>query len=141
MELKVEKISGSQFSYKWEDALHKTDVEIRLPNLRKLKSSVWGDWGPMYSFQLEPEDPISISYNGKERRLEQKTLPVESPTLAAEREQFPFYILIEDNEYGFNHLLFLDKTFKLKKVVVKRMRGREILYENSAKLDQLSAAM
>ncbi len=137
MELKLDKICGRKFTYKWDETLHSTNVEIQLPNLQKLKNSVWGDWGPMYTFELIDEEPITISYNGKDRKLDQKLLLIESPMIADEREKYPYYILVEDGEFGFNHYLYLDRKFELTKVVIKRLPDHVTLFETFPRFSRL----
>lgn len=141
MELNISKISESKFCFKWNDPLRKTNVEIRLPNLQSLKKSVWGDWGPMYTFELKSDRPITISYDNRSKKLDQKSLLIESPMIADEREQFPFYILVEDNDYGFHHYLYLDRKFDLGKVVIKRVADRIKLFESFSGDVQFSSAI
>lgn len=141
MELNLKKVSEASFSYRWEEVLHKTDVCIQLPNLKVLESSVWGDWGLMYNFRLKPDQPILITYNEQSRALKQSSLQIESPMLADEREKFPYYILIEDKEYGFNHYLYLDRNFKLAKVTIKRIEDRIQIYEATPQGTHLPTAV
>jgi hypothetical protein len=129
MPLKIDKLANSTFQFSLQDPFHSTDVLVQLPDLTKVRYTVWGDWGPMYTFHLDPNDQVLISYNSQSRRLDQNILLVESPVVAKEREQYPFYVLVEDKKLQLKIFLYLNPNLKLGKVVVQRMTDRAVLYE------------
>lgn len=141
MELNTDKVSNSTHEFFWKDVLKTLKVKVILPNLKDLKKTVWGDFGPMYSFDLDPKSPIQISYDGDEKTLDQKTLRIESPILVEDRNTHPYYVLVEDQEYGFQIYLYLNKGFYCDRVLVKRLSDQVILYKSQDSEKMYSRAM
>lgn len=131
MELKVEQLSNQVFSFFWEDPMHFTLVEIAIPDLTKLEYSVWGDWGPMYTFGLNELHKVGIQYNGVSFESSQVQLKVESPFFARERDHHPFYLIIEDPKRDVDFHLYLTKTYELGKAQVRRTRDDVMLFETN----------
>lgn len=129
MELDLEKISNKSFVFVWNDVLHQTKIQVSFPDLKTCSCSVWGDWSPMYAFDLAPDNPLFVSYNGEKRKVEQKKLRIESPIVASERDELPFVAIIEDEKHGFKILLYLNPNFELAKVVIERIEDRACLFE------------
>ena len=116
--LDVRQLIGREYRFYWPPEDHEAVVRIHLPNLQKLQASVWGDWGPMYLFELGTNDRISVSYDGEARSLSQNKLRVESPSHVEERSDCPFYVVIEDDFDGLEFHLYVDTLGELTKVVV-----------------------
>ncbi len=121
-------ISGKVFRFEWQDPMHLTRVQIKLPDLDGCEYSSWADWGPMFEFKLKTEEPITIWYNHNSFKSSQQSLCVESPILAQIREQLPYYIAVEDKFRDLLFHLFVDKEFELKSVDVYRLKDRVKLY-------------
>ncbi len=100
----------------------KTEVEIKIPDLSQNRYSVWGDWGPMYTLQLNPKSPIRITFHLKDRSeeygLDCKTVQLNSPMLVDERKEFPLCFEIEDSAKDLKYHVFLDSSGTPKKVRV-----------------------
>ncbi len=124
-------LSSKTYSFEWSDPVHKTKVEAEIPDLEKLGYSAWADWGPMYAFQVKPNNPLKMSYNGDEYELRQQQLRIESPMLASERERYPFYLLIEDDHKGLDLYLYLNSSHDLGKVRVVRREDGIKLFEKA----------
>lgn len=127
MDLQIESISKKKFQFTWKDSVHETDIAIDMPDLLQTKSDIWGDWGPMYTFHLNPESLVSIKYNQDQYSLEQKTLSIETPMLAAERKQFPFSVKINDNFKGLRFEIFLNNSYETGKINVVRISDNVLL--------------
>lgn len=113
-----ELFSNQTYAFKWKTPLEEAQVSVKIPDIRKSDYQVWGDWGPMYTFQLDEKNLVEISYNDQSYTLDTKQLKVESPTLFNERKELPFYISIKDSKKGLKFNLFLDRENSLKKVDV-----------------------
>lgn len=131
MELNFEAISKKNFKFTWNDPMHTTEVEISVPNVSALKHSVWADWGPMYTFELTEFESVRIKYNDSVFDSTQKKLRIESPMLAAERECYPFFLIVEDSVKNLNFHLYLDTDYDLGKVEVIRGKDRVKLFKIS----------
>jgi len=142
MELKFNALSEKVFQFNWNDPMHTTLIEVKMPKLSSLKYSVWGDWGPMYKFIVKETTPLQISYNGSNVESKQNELRIESPMNAKQREKMPYYIVVEDK---FNHLdfhLYINHNYELAKVEVIKteQESRTLLFESSDK-DALKTAL
>lgn len=130
MELNFSRISNQSFKFKWDDPMHSTVVEVSIPDLSKLEHSVWGDWGPMYTFQLNEFEGISIKYNENLFDSIQKQLRVDSPMLAAEREVYPYFLIVEDSKRHLNFHIYINTDYELGKVQVIRSSDYIKLFES-----------
>jgi hypothetical protein len=131
MKLNINKLSGKIYNFLWQDPLHEIDVMLTLPDFSQLNYKLWGDWGPMYTFQLKGDDPIEISYNGKVNALEQTELEVNSPMLASERKEFPFMLIFKDPMRGITINLLINHDYELGKVKICREIDNINLYEKA----------
>lgn len=131
MELNLSAISNKTFKFSMSDLVNSTDVEVTTPNLENLKFTVWGDWGPMYTFDLTSEEQVEIKYNGDSFFSSQKKLSVDSPMLAKERDEFPFVITVEDDIKELKFKLYIDKKNEFSKVEVSEIVSGTKLYRMS----------
>lgn len=131
MELNTNVISNKKFSFKWHDSINSNNIEIEMPDLTLLQTTMWGDWGPMYTFQLSQIDPIKLKYNDQRFESSQKELKISSPMPKEERDQYPFYITIEDSKSELHFHLYLDGDLELNRVKIMRTSDNVKLYENS----------
>ena len=118
--------------------MNSTDVEVTLPDLSKLEYSVWGDWGPMYKFNLTDQAVVKIKYNEDEYNSSQKQLKIESPMLARERDELPFYIIVEDQSKNLKFKLYIDTDYNLAKVTEHRIRNNVYTYEEVSENSQIT---
>lgn len=124
-----EDIVKHSYSFEYIDPFHTTAIRILLPELRKLKCEVRGDWAPNYCYELSEDTGIGISYNQISGRLAQKVLQFEAPMSAAIRENLPFAFIIEDPDRGIDMQLYLDKKGELARAKVMRKMDQVLLYE------------
>lgn len=130
MELNVSKISHKIFKFTWEHSLHSTQVEVKIPDLTCLECTVIGDWGPMYTFRLNAQNPVLLRYNGVTFESLQKDLHVGSPMIAVQRDQHPYFIKIEDSQRGHVFHLYLNTDHELGKVDVVSVKDRVKVFES-----------
>lgn len=126
-------LSKRSFVFEWHDTMHTTTVKFVLPDLEFCDSQVWGDWGPMYEFKLNSNEPIIIWYNGQSSKSSQTSLLVESPILADQRTKTPFCILIEDVKKNLMFHIFVDQDFVAQNVDVFRLRDKVLLHQTSVR--------
>lgn len=138
MELNIGAVSNQKFDFIWGSPMNSTDVEVTLPDLSKLEYSVWGDWGPMYKFNLTDQAVVKIKYNEDEYNSSQKQLKIESPMLARERDELPFYIIIEDQSKNLKFKLYIDTDYNLAKVTEHRIRNNAYTYEEASENSQIT---
>ena len=120
MSLNIEKLSKKKIQFELKDPLKKTNIQICLPDLKGLSFETWGDWGPMYQFDLNPNQPIEIDYDGKKQSLDKAVLRIESPVRAKDRQKNPFYCVIDDSENGIRYYLYLNEKYNLDKIKIER---------------------
>ncbi len=130
MELKLTSLSNKSFKFIWGDSSQPTLTEIEVPDLTKLNHSVWGDWGPMYTFSLKESQPIKLRHNQESFESPQKTLSIISPMEFRERDQYPFFMTIEDVHRDLNFYIYLDKDYELGKIQVFDKMNNSKLFEN-----------
>lgn len=127
MELNLEQISNKKFKFTWEDELHSTDIEVSIPKLENLEQQSWGDWGQNYKFNLTEKESVQIKYNNDVVDINQKVLSIETPFLAKEREDYPHYLIIEDEAKKLRFNLYLNKNYELGKAVVDLSKKKDLL--------------
>ena len=110
MELNIECISGLSIPVKVSES---ETLVIKIPELDGTSVTSWGDWGPMYRFQLSPTHPIQIEKGGVQWSLDQPFLEVESPILAQQRQETPFVINVLDPSTESSFHISLDKDFQV----------------------------
>lgn len=130
MQLNLNKISDRKIQFEWEGPFEKKKVQVFLPKMESLKYDMWGDWGPMYEFKLNPQELIKISYNLEYYSLEQRSLTIESPMEASVRKKFPFYLVVNDPKRGRAFKLFLDKSYELAKIEVSELQCADKVFIN-----------
>ena len=129
MELNLKSLSNKNYKFKWKDPMHSTLVEVKLPDLTQLEYSLWGDWGPMYTFRLLENEKLLLKYNGETAKVTQDKLNVDSPAYATDRDQYPFYFSIEDQAKKLKFNLYINKNYDLGKVEVIRTKDKVKLFE------------
>lgn len=90
------------------------DIEIETPDLSGLEPSVWGDWGPMYTFELEENSTIRITYRchalgiENEHEIPVSTMQLDSPMLYPVRKKHPLFLYFRDPLRGLDFEGYLD---------------------------------
>ena len=90
------------------------EIELETPDLSGCESSVWGDWGPMYTFDLESNDEVRVTYRcaavGSESEYELRlaTIELNSPMSFATRQKRPFFLRLADRARGLAFSAYLD---------------------------------
>lgn len=120
--------SGSRrFSASFKFGPTEFEVAVRTPDLCSCATSMWGDWGPMYTCQLEPEQCIEIRYrrvhDGRAARytLNPPTMALNSTMLAAEREKCPFYLEFVDVARSLKFQVYLNREGEFDHLEVERV--------------------
>ena len=101
-------------------------IEVETPDLRSLDFRVWGDWGPMYCFDLPLDAVFSVRYSeesGQSARYDVSppTAAVESPMEALERARYPFLLSFFDAARGLQFRAFMTKDGDVDRVEVTRV--------------------
>ncbi len=82
------------------------DLVVTTPDLLLASADVWGDWGPMYTCRLNPDQRVRFEYRARESEWTEihdvavPTVAVSSPALVWERRQHPFRMEVVDAERG-----------------------------------------
>lgn len=117
MQLDISKVSGKKFTFDWHDRGTVREVEVELPNLEKINFHQWGDWGPMYRFELGTDKRILFKIDQDlEYGLAQDFLEIESPLSANERAEFPFLIKIHHHILEREFRIFLNENLEFGKL-------------------------
>lgn len=130
MELNIEEISNKNYSFQWNHLMKPIKVDITIPNLSGLKHSVWGDWGAMYSFELDNNQSIALSYDETPANITQKKLQINSPMLASVRDNYPYYLVVEDEAKNIKMNLFIDQNYDLGRVEVTNPDNQMVFVES-----------
>lgn len=148
IDLNIEKVSGRWYEFSIPsdrigvELSSGTDkVRVWIPELAGRNHKVWGDWGPMYSFDLIPEEKIVIEQAGVSRELEQTTLRVEAPMKAAQRKETPFFILVQDPARGFDFFLYLNKEWNLTKLEIASRKVKPVIIDEPELLPKQANAI
>jgi len=101
-------------------------IEVETPDLRQLDFRVWGDWGPMYAFELPLDAVFSIRYRTESGQsalyaVSPPTVAVESPMRALDRERCPFLLSFFDTARGLQFRAFMAKDGEVDHVEVDRV--------------------
>lgn len=129
--------TAKDLKFLWEGPFHKTQIEVCIPDLSQNKFNVGGDWGPMYTIDIDAASPLKIKYLDiktnelDQYALEQRSISLNSPLLAQERELYPFYFKFSDEHKGLDFQLYLDADSKLSKVEVLRSSDAVKLFDQS----------
>lgn len=122
----VEPVQGEGSPFAW--------IRLHIPDLRNCEYVTWGDWGPMFDVQLNYDYPICIEYKSEPQSqietfsLHLKTLKIESPMQASQREAFPLFMRIPWSEKGVEVQVFFGPDSE-PRVVYRKLSGR--LLENT----------
>lgn len=105
------------------------DIEVDTPNLSDARFSVWGDWGPMFTFRLTRGQSFDITYRctktGRTRnvRVFAPTVELNSPMRASQREASPFVLEFLDVARALRFRAFLDQEGQVARLVVNPMHS------------------
>jgi len=96
-------LSPKHFSARVDLAGDTFEIELATPDVSRCARSVWGDWGPMYTFTLgAATGGVRVTYRcdalavDSTHTLDVSTLHLNSPVLWARRRVHPFYLELED---------------------------------------------
>ena len=121
-------LSPKHFRTSFEVAGCRYEVELETPDLNGCSRSVWGDWGPMYTFELGWAGRVCVTYRCEERSLESiyqlrlSEIQLLSPMRWLRRRRNPFYLEVEDGPRGLGFAGFLDKSGEPDRLEVKVLR-------------------
>ena len=118
--------ASQSFGTRFEIGGTEFEVQVRTPDLSACSASMWGDWGPMYTCELEPEQRVEITYrrvhDGRAARyvFSPPTMGVNSPMRTVERERCPFYIEFLDAFRSLEFQVHLSREGTFDHLVVER---------------------
>lgn len=90
------------------------EIEVETPDLSDRTPSVWGDWGPMYTFEFDESRAVRITYRCEalaiedEVRLPVSEMQLESPLLYERRKEHPLFLRFRDPSRGLEFAGYLD---------------------------------
>ena len=116
-------------------------VSIQLPDLSKIVPREWGNWGPMYFFELTPENAIQLGYDGKMSSLDQSNIRIESPIFATERKVYPLYCVVHDTQYDLSFKIFFDAAAQVAKVKVNNSEVRALVSQEASATESEALAI
>jgi hypothetical protein len=82
------------------------EVQVTTPDLTQASTTMWGDWGPMYTCSVDVDRFAEVRYRdtatGEEvtRRFSPPTVAIHAPADAAQRKRLPFRIELVDAARG-----------------------------------------
>lgn len=91
------------------------EVQVFTPDLRENQKSVWGDWGPMFTFELGESQGIRLAYSCLEKNLVLKAvvyptcIELNSPACAADQRRWPLCLEFDDDARGLHFRAYLNK--------------------------------
>jgi len=129
METLVQKFSNRSYKFSWGKLGETREIEVLLPNLSKSKYSVWGDWGPMHSYELAGGNKMRVSFEGHSYELEQGRIEFLSPILAEDRKETPLYSYCKDQQSGHVFYMYFDQSFNLQRVEAWDLNKKNRSYE------------
>jgi hypothetical protein len=112
-------------------------VTVTLPSFDVRKATLSGDWGMNLSIQLQPQNPVRISYkniNNEETKaypIDSSTLQFEAPMLKRTRAEFPLTLKITDHNMGVFYTFWFNSELEVKKVtseIIHTVEVGEILH-------------
>ena len=107
---------------------HVFQLEVETPDLSGMPRSMWGDWGPMYTFAPEAGCAFRLSYGCRslglegDEEIQVPKIELNSPMLFERRERTPLYLELHDEEHGLSFRGYLDASAKPAAVEVKLLR-------------------
>ena len=90
------------------------EIEIETPDLSGVTPSMWGDWGPMYTFEFDEPRAVRIitRYAGgieDESELWLTKVRLDSPMRHARRQEHPLFLRFQHQELGLEFEGYLDE--------------------------------
>ena len=107
-------------------------VTVNLPSFDIRQANLSGDWGMNLSIQLEPQNPVKISYKNmnsgetREYPIDASTLQFEAPMMKRTRAEFPLTLKITDHDMGVYYTFWFNKELGVKKVTSEIIHNVEI---------------
>ena len=107
-------------------------VTVTLPSFDVRNANLSGDWGMNLSIQLEPQNPVRISYKNtqsgesKEYPIDSSTLQFEAPMLKRTRAEFPLTLKITDHDMGVFYTFWFNNELEVKKVTSEIIHNVEV---------------
>jgi len=102
------------------------EIEVETPDLSDRTPSVWGDWGPMYTFEFDEPRTVRITYRSSALSVESEIeIPVQrmqldSPMLYLRRQEHPLFLRFRDPSRGLKFEGYLDAQGKPAALEVKQ---------------------
>lgn len=130
-------INGKNVVINWTAPLYQVEVTIIIPKLAENKYQVFGDWGLNYNVDINPEQPIKLTYknmktgDSEEICLDQNKIKISSPILNEIRKDYPYFYTVIDDKKDFRFELYADNTGDIKKVDIFRLEDEVMLYTQS----------
>ena len=113
------------------------EVTLKVPDLSDFKYSVGGDWGPMYSVHVSKEAAIQFTYRylgggpASTRSLKPDVIGFNSPMLADERDQYPLYLELDDQDKGIKFHFYFDPNGQVACAKGCRLPSGQHLFESN----------
>ena len=107
-------------------------VTVTLPSFDVRKANLSGDWGMNLSIQLEPQNPVQISYKNMQTEetraypIDSSTLHFEAPMLKRTRAEFPLTLKITDHDMGVVYTFWFSSELEVKRVTSEIIHNVEI---------------
>ncbi len=120
-------LTPKHFESSIEIAGHSYRIELETPDLSDCPRSVWGDWGPMYTMELDEPDCVHFGYRCEalsiagRHPIASPTIRLNSPVLWARRQRTPFYIGLEDSASGLCFAGYLDRQGRPAELEVQKL--------------------
>lgn len=111
-------LSPKRFHASFELAGRTYEIEVETPDLSGCESSMWADWGPMYTFSFSDAGRLQMTYRCEELGVEAQhelrlpRIELVSPMSWAQRQQTPFVLSFRDWERGMGFFGYLDRAGK-----------------------------
>ena len=103
------------------------EITVETPDLSGNEPSVWGDWGPMYTFEFDEPRAVHITYRCEALSIEDEIeIPVsamrlESPMAYVRRQEHPLTLRFQDQARGLEFEGYLDEKGQPAVLEVKPM--------------------
>jgi len=105
------------------------EIEVETPDLSGCNPSVWGDWGPMYTFEFDEPRVVRITHRCEALSIEEETellvsqIQLDSPLLYERRREHPLFIRFRDPSRRLEFEGYLDVRGEPAALEVKRLPG------------------
>ncbi len=103
------------------------ELEVETPDLAGARHSMWGDWGPMYTFAFDEPRAVRIAYRCEalsiveESHLLVPKMHLESPMLHAKRQLHPLFVRFRHPALGLEFEGYLDERGEPAALEVKQI--------------------